>query len=135
MFKPNRYHLGALLVVLLVLWVINGDIIKLFLGSVYVLFVPGFFITLAIFGKNKIDYIEQFILSIAFSITVVPITILILNIAFHMPINAIIIILTIAFISAIAFVVYYKREGMPKEIDKSKFIARKHKSRKLYEKV
>jgi len=55
------------------------EIIRVILGSVLFLFIPGLTITLAIFPRKEIDLIERITLSFAFSISVVPLLILILN--------------------------------------------------------
>ncbi len=55
------------------------ELIQVILGSVLFLFIPGFAITLAIFPRKEIDAIERITLSFAFSISVVPLLVLILN--------------------------------------------------------
>jgi len=56
-------------------------ILRIFFGSVYILFFPGFILTF-VFFKNKpqaIDWLERIILSIALSIAVVPLMVFIFN--------------------------------------------------------
>jgi uncharacterized membrane protein len=54
-------------------------VIQIILGSAFFLFVPGFAITIALFPGKGIDALERITLSLAFSISVVPLVILFLN--------------------------------------------------------
>ena len=81
-------------------------------GSVFVLFVPGYFLTQAFFKRDEIDFLEKITLSIVLSITSVPLAVLFLNVIFGVKINAVntsVIILVIAIISHI-YTKYIKRE-------------------------
>ena len=51
------------------LWV---KIPRTLLGSVYLLFLPGYWLTLSFFKHEEIDWLERFALSFALSISVVP---------------------------------------------------------------
>ncbi|MEA1985615.1 MAG: DUF1616 domain-containing protein [Euryarchaeota archaeon] len=58
------------------------------LGSIFVLFIPGFAWTFAFFEKNEIDAIERIALSFGLSIALVPLTIFYLNYLLHIKITA-----------------------------------------------
>jgi len=67
--------IALLLLVIILLPRQNSIIIKIFrivLGSVYILFLPWYWLTLSFFGKKEIDRLERFALSFALSISVVP---------------------------------------------------------------
>ena len=88
--------LGAILLVLSAILTIFKDIsllesLRIFFGSVYVLFVPGYVISYIFFPKNKyfdsedkegaIDWLERIALSFALSIAIVPLVVFYLNLA------------------------------------------------------
>ena len=88
--------LGAILLVLSAILTIFTDIsflesLRIFFGSVYVLFVPGYVISYIFFPKNKyfdsedkegaIDWLERIALSFALSIAIVPLVVFYLNLA------------------------------------------------------
>ena len=54
---------------------------RIVLGSVYVLFLPGFLISFIFFSQNAIDWIERIALSFALSIAIVPLFVFYLNLA------------------------------------------------------
>ena len=47
-------------------------ILRIVFGSVYVLFLPGYWTSISFFDKKEIDRLERFALSFALSISVVP---------------------------------------------------------------
>ena len=57
------------------------QILRIIFGSVYVLFIPGFILTLIFFKKEdkEIDWLERITLSLALSIAIVPLTIFLFN--------------------------------------------------------
>ena len=55
------------------------DILRIIFGSIFILFFPGYLITLSFFGEKEIDALERFALSFAFSISVVPLSTFYLN--------------------------------------------------------
>jgi len=55
---------------------------RMIIGSIFVLFIPGFAWTFAFFEKNEIDAIERIALSFGLSIALVPLTIFYLNYLF-----------------------------------------------------
>ena len=101
MIKMNKHvlsglTLGAILLVLSGILAIFTDIsllesLRIFFGSVYVLFVPGYVISYIFFPKNKdfdsedkegaIDWLERIALSFALSIAIVPLVVFYLNLA------------------------------------------------------
>lgn len=63
-------------------------LIRMILGSIFVLFIPGLAWTFALFDKKEIDIIERISLSFGLSIALVPLTIFYLNYLFHIKITA-----------------------------------------------
>lgn len=55
------------------------NILRIIFGSIFILFLPGYFITLSFFKTQEIDQLERFALSFAFSISVVPLLTFYLN--------------------------------------------------------
>ena len=64
------------------------QITRIILGSTFVLFIPGFAWTFALFKKNEIDIIERIALSFGLSIALVPLVIFYLNYFLHIKITA-----------------------------------------------
>jgi len=64
------------------------SLIRMILGSIFVLFIPGFTWTFAFFSKDEIDIIERIALSFGLSIALVPLTVFYLNYLFHIKITA-----------------------------------------------
>ncbi len=62
------------------------NILYIIVASIFVLFLPGFFISFIFFDWNKIDVIERIALSFALSIAVVPLVAFYANLA-GVPIN------------------------------------------------
>jgi len=48
------------------------NLLETILATMFTLFLPGFFLSLAIFRKGEISYVERFILSFVFSIALIP---------------------------------------------------------------
>ena len=55
------------------------QILRMIFGSIFILFIPGYFLTLSFFNDNEIDLLERFALSFALSISVVPLMSFYLN--------------------------------------------------------
>ena len=53
--------------------------IKLIFSSVFVLFIPGYFLTLNFFDEKEIDYLQRIALSFALSISIIPLLSFYLN--------------------------------------------------------
>jgi uncharacterized membrane protein len=89
-------------------------ILYIVIASIFILFLPGFFITFIFFDWNKIDLIERIALSFALSIAVVPLVAFYANLA-GVPINninivteLIIILLITCIILILKWKVFYK---------------------------
>jgi len=52
---------------------------RIIFGSIFILFLPGFFLTLNFFKKKEIDFLERWALSFALSISIVPLLSFYLN--------------------------------------------------------
>lgn len=63
------------------------EIIKLIIGSLFVLFLPGFAWSFVFFAKEEIDWIERIALSFGLSIAMVPIAVFWLNYFLGIKIN------------------------------------------------
>jgi len=61
--------------------------VRLFLGGVFVLFIPGLAWSYVFFTKKNIDWIERLALSFGLSIALVPLSVFWLNWLFHMKIT------------------------------------------------
>lgn len=53
--------------------------LRIIFGSIFILFIPGYFLTLSFFKNKEIDFLERFALSFALSISVVPLLSFYLN--------------------------------------------------------
>ena len=61
--------------------------LRIFFGSVFILFMPGFAWSYVFFTRKKIDWIERVALSFGLSIVLVPLTVFWLNWLFHIRIT------------------------------------------------
>ena len=88
------------------------EVLRIILGSVYVLFIPGYFLTQAIFKKDEIDILELITLSIVLSITAVPLAVLMANVIFAVKITALntILIIFILILASITYRKYLRKE-------------------------
>lgn len=77
-------------------------------GACYVLFVPGFFLSLVFFGEGKIDSIERLALSFALSISIVPLSVFYVNLL-GVPITQTSVFLTVSGILCIIFILLVLR--------------------------
>lgn len=48
------------------------QLLRIIFWSVFILFIPGYFLTLSFFKNKEIDFFERFALSFALSISIVP---------------------------------------------------------------
>jgi len=55
------------------------SILRIVVGLIFFFFVPGYAMTYAIFPKKEVDGVERLTFSLAFSVSAVPLFILILN--------------------------------------------------------
>ncbi len=53
--------------------------LRIILGSIFILFMPWYYLTLSFFKKKEIDFLERFALSFALSISVIPLLSFYLN--------------------------------------------------------
>ena len=93
------------------------EILRVFFGSMFVLFLPGFVWSYVFFEKGKIDEIERIALSFGLSIALVPLAVFWLNWIFKVKINLINTSLVIlALIGIAAGILYIRREKESDEI-------------------
>lgn len=89
-------------------------------GFALVLFIPGYAATWALFPKKKeIDVIERIALSIGLSISLVVLSVFVLNLVFGIKINFVNSLLIILLITLICAGVWYYRQGSDKGGKKS----------------
>lgn len=87
------------------------------LASIFVLFIPGFFLSLVSFEWKKIDLIERLALSFALSIAVVPLLVFYANLAgFRMTTALVIIVIEI--VSVLGLAVHMFRPWFRKKFKK-----------------
>lgn len=79
-----------------------GEIFRLILGGLFVLFVPGLAWSYVFFLRKNIDWIERFALSFGLSIALVPLSVFWLNWLFDMKITLLSISLTVCGLVIIA---------------------------------
>jgi uncharacterized membrane protein len=92
------------------------EFIRIVLGSVFFLFVPGFAVSLAIFPRKEIDVVERITLSLAFSVTVTPLVILLLNLWLGValfPIDLLHSLVASLSIIAVSWMVWFLRTRLP----------------------
>ena len=53
--------------------------LRIIFGSIFILFMPWYYLTLSFFKKKEIDFLERFALSFALSISVIPLLSFYLN--------------------------------------------------------
>jgi len=63
--------------------------LRIFFGSVFILFLPGFAWSYVFFAKKNIDWIERVALSFGLSIALVPLSVFWLNFLFQMKVTLI----------------------------------------------
>ena len=64
-----------------------AEILRIILGAIFALFIPGYAMTYALFKGGEIDKIERIALSFALSIATVPLILFYLNWGFGVRIN------------------------------------------------
>jgi uncharacterized membrane protein len=55
------------------------QVLRIIFWSIFILFIPWYFLTLSFFDKKEIDFLERFALSFALSISIVPLLSFYLN--------------------------------------------------------
>ncbi len=103
---------GVIVALLAILALVLGAVLddyyaafKAVFGIVYILFIPGYFLTLAFF--KEVDLLERITLSVALSIATVPLVVITGNRYLHLIVNTFNIILEVLLIIAIALVFLY----------------------------
>jgi uncharacterized membrane protein len=86
------------------------EVLRLFFGGLFVLFVPGFAWSYVFFNRKNIDWIERIALSFGLSIALVPICVFWLNWLFHMKITLLNTSLTVCGLIVIAGVYIIARK-------------------------
>lgn len=89
MSKIDKYMLyitiiSALLLALIMFLGFNNSVtetLRIIFWSIFILFLPGYWLTRIFFKKDEIDFLERFALSFALSISVVPLISFYLNLA------------------------------------------------------
>lgn len=82
------------------------EIVRIILGSVFVLFLPGFAWSFVFFAKEEIDWIERIALSFGLSIALVPLAVFWLNYFLGMKINLVNVSIIILALTGVAAVTY-----------------------------
>lgn len=77
------------------------NVLRIIFGSIFILFLPGYFWSFAFFNKGKIDLIERIALSFGLSIALVPLTVFYLNYLFKVKINLPNVSLVVAIITTV----------------------------------
>lgn len=86
------------------------DLIKFLLTVPFVLILPGYFFSLAVFGRSndKISFFERAVLVVPFSLILVDLAVLALN-RMHVPIRGMVLVGTILILCLVGFIVYQYR--------------------------
>jgi uncharacterized membrane protein len=86
------------------------ETLRIILGSIFVLFIPGFALSWLFFPKKtEIDWIERIALAFGLSIATVPLAVFYLNYVFGVKINIQNVTVTIITIIVIAYLGYQER--------------------------
>jgi len=72
------------------------EVLRIIVGSIYVLFLPGLVWSFVFFNKKEIDWIERIALSFGLSIALVPLSVFWMNYLFKVKINLINVSIVIA---------------------------------------
>jgi uncharacterized membrane protein len=96
------------------------EALRAIVGFALVLFIPGYAASWALFPNHKeIDWVERIALSFGLSISLVVLSVFVINYAFEIPINLVSSVLTILFITLFSSGVYYYRTGGGPQTEKS----------------
>jgi uncharacterized membrane protein len=102
----------------------NGlEALRIFLGTVFVLFVPGLAWSYVFFARKKIDWIERVALSFGLSIALVPIAVFWLSWLFQMKVNLLSISATVVGLTVLAMVYLFTRRSTRARNAASRFIS------------
>jgi uncharacterized membrane protein len=84
-------------------------VVKAILGSIFLLFIPGFAWSFVFFPRRELDAIERIALSFGLSIAIVPITIFLLNRLAGVAITPLSAAIAVGVLTAIPVAYYYLR--------------------------
>jgi len=87
------------------------EVLRLFFGGLFVLFVPGFAWSYVFFAKKDIDWIERVALSFGLSIALVPLAVFWLNWVFNLRITFLNTLLVVCVLTAIPITYVLVRES------------------------
>ncbi|MDD2870771.1 MAG: DUF1616 domain-containing protein [Candidatus Gracilibacteria bacterium] len=92
----------------------NHTIIQIFrivFGSIFILFLPGYLLTLSFFDDSEIDFLERFALSFALSISVVPLLSFYFNLV-GVPINelSVFAITLLVVVANLVYITFFKNK-------------------------
>ena len=111
------------------------EVVRIVLGSIFVLFIPGFAWSYIFFGKGEIDLIERIALSFGLSIALIPLTVFWLNWLLHVPINLTNVTIIVVVLTVIPLIHFYLKHrkiyvklkgGLKKVREKSKSASSKN---------
>lgn len=98
-----------LIILLVSIWLGFAESIKIVLGSVYSLFLPGFCMSHVILGKREVDVLERLALSFALSVSIIPLIVYYLTII-GIGMSALLTFSTILIVCIMSLVVLYVRK-------------------------
>lgn len=89
------------------------QILRITFWTIFILFLPGYLLTLTFFDEKEIDFLERFALSFALSISIVPLLSFYLNLVL-IRINALSIFLIslLVIISCIVYLTFFKSKKL-----------------------
>jgi len=90
------------------------EILRMILGAIFILFIPGYAMTLALFKEGELNKIERIALSFALSIATVPLALFYLNWGLGIKINLINLILIVLLIVISSLIVWRVRTNRVK---------------------
>ena len=92
---------------------------RIVFGSIFVLFLPGYFLTYNFFKPKEIDYLERLALSFALSISVIPLLVFYTNII-GLRINALNVSITIILVILISILINKYLDEIKRKFKKKK---------------
>ena len=89
------------------------ELIRIVVGSIYVLFLPGLVWSFVFFNKKEIDWIERIALSFGLSIALVPLSVFWMNYLLKVKINLINVSIVIAILILLPsiYLLFKRRQG------------------------
>lgn len=117
----SKYPIITTIIIMAVLWVLlrfdtghTGpiQIIRIIIGSIGLLFLPGYWITQCFFTDSEIDILERIALSFAFSISVIPLLVFYLNLV-GIKITAIMVYLVVLGVISLSWIYIQRKHKQP----------------------